>query len=74
MVFLSPQGKIVMIVIRLSILIFYYNIENVNMIQSWLWVVIDKCDRLSPYRCQMGVSRQFDSKLHETWDFNLRFD
>ena len=25
----------------LSILIFFYNIENVNLIQSWLWVVVD---------------------------------
>ena len=25
----------------LNILICYYNIENVNLIQSWLWVVVD---------------------------------
>ena len=27
-------------------IIFYCNIENVNLIQSWLWVVVDKCDSL----------------------------
>ena len=30
------------------ILILSYHIENANLIQSWLWVVVDKYDRINP--------------------------